>query len=89
MMLKNPIPLPFVDGDNYWAPDRTGTFAAQNARGREYARLLNEAMFQTRDPNMLIRVVRHMDRSFMTHGVEIGFFTMIAQYAIYARQEPE
>ncbi len=76
--------LPFVTRDsngrlNVWDPDRSGTYEAQCALGRDYAFALRLYMQRTKDTAAFVqinRAIKEADHGF--DGIEIGFYTMIS-----------
>jgi|GEM_PF-1829721 len=74
-------PLPFVHRDgattSFWAPDRTGEYEVQCARGRAYADALLAHMRETRNPTLYGAVMRGITSEGVYGGVEIGFCNRI------------
>jgi len=87
-MLAETIPAPqclsfvkHIDGTTcFWAPDRTGTPAELNARGRSYARELQNFIVTYDNVIIYNSVARAMTCSGEYGPVEIGFCTQIGIY---------
>lgn len=76
--------LPFValrqDGtiESHWEPQRSGDYAADCARGREYAQQFVRSMQDSENASLLPWVIRAMPRGDEMGGVEIGFLTGVS-----------
>lgn len=80
-----PLVLPFVrrhtdeSGElDIWFTLRSGDWAADNAKGREYANACIDYMRHNRAPGFLGHVVKAMIGKAQFGGVEVGFFAYIA-----------
>jgi hypothetical protein len=80
------IDLPFIAKDQcgntvtLWAPERTGDYATDCAKGREYADAVIAEMQCGENAALLGWIVRGFGPDF--DGVEIGFCHRIAEHAL-------
>lgn len=70
--------LSFVEGDNLWAPARTGSHATDCDLGRRYADELLRHIERHECPPLLGYVCRAMSAE-IWGGVEVGFFQALAE----------
>jgi hypothetical protein len=72
------IDIPFADMSSkkidWWVAEETGDWAADNERGREYARLLIRYIRANQTPFLLGYVMKAIAQKGRVSGVEIGFF---------------
>lgn len=69
----------FVAGRlNLWVPEPSGSYAADCAKGREYAAAAIEHMARTGDYPLLGRIVLQITKLGRFGGLEIGFMSAVA-----------
>lgn len=71
-------PLTFVryhaDGSkDFWVPVRTGDYATDTAKGKEYAREFKDYIVETRNPAIYKSICQSMFDHGLMGAVEIGF----------------
>jgi hypothetical protein len=83
--------LPFVRHDretdtlNLWAPERSGDYSEDSARGRAYADALVNHIATTEAFPLLGQIAQRITESGRWDGVEIGFFSGLAIATVYGK----
>ena len=76
------LPLSFLNQEHAWTPDRSGTYAEQNARGRAYADELVVEIRLTGNTTLFGSVLRSIAAAGTYEGVEVGFASRIGNKLI-------
>lgn len=79
--MRTPFDLSFTafkpDTQDFWNPDRSGSYTECCARGRAYAKELIKHIRDTENPTVFGSVVRAISASGRYEGIEIGFCTEV------------